>query len=85
MTPIPTSADRALSWAQQRVPGVPHALDALDRLAEVQRRAERLRPLREQFGDRVQAARPAGVPDAERMLDVARQRQHRRGAARVHG
>ena len=31
MTPIPTSADRALSWAQQRVPGVPHALDALDR------------------------------------------------------
>ena len=31
LTPIPTSADRALSWAQQRVPGVPHALDALDR------------------------------------------------------
>ena len=31
MTPVPTSADRALSWAQQRVPGVPHALDALDR------------------------------------------------------
>jgi uncharacterized BrkB/YihY/UPF0761 family membrane protein len=28
---MPTSADRALSWAQQRVPGVPHALDALDR------------------------------------------------------
>jgi uncharacterized BrkB/YihY/UPF0761 family membrane protein len=28
---MPTSTDRALSWAQQRVPGVPHALDALDR------------------------------------------------------
>jgi membrane protein len=25
------SADRALTWAQKRVPGVPHALDALDR------------------------------------------------------
>jgi uncharacterized BrkB/YihY/UPF0761 family membrane protein len=31
LTPIPTSADRALTWAQQSVPGVPHALDALDR------------------------------------------------------
>jgi uncharacterized BrkB/YihY/UPF0761 family membrane protein len=31
LTPIPTRPDRALSWAQQRVPGVPHALDALDR------------------------------------------------------